>query len=51
MTDGLFYQRGLPLLPARRSTHMPSKVCDGITCSFPNFNGTTVEGAPGNAVW
>ena len=33
----------ITLIPALISNHMPSKVCDEITYSFPNFNGCTVE--------
>ena len=38
-----FYQHGLTLIPTWISNHIPSKVWDGITYPFPNFNGATVE--------
>ena len=38
-----FYQHGLTLVPAWISYHMHSKVWDGITYPFLNFNGCTVE--------
>ena len=38
-----FYEHGSTLIPACISNHMSSKVCDGITYSFLNFNGATVE--------
>ena len=34
---------GFTLIPAWISTHVPSKVCYGITYQFSNFNGVTVE--------
>ena len=40
---GPFYLRGLTLIPAWISNHMPSKVWDEITYPFLNFNGCTVE--------
>ena len=36
-TRGRFYYHILTLIPARISNHMLSKVCDGITYAFPNF--------------
>ena len=42
-TCGPFYEHGLTLIPAWISNHMPSKVMDGITYPFLNFNGCTVE--------
>ena len=38
-----FHQRGLILIPAWIYNHMPSKVWDGITYPFPNFNGCTAK--------
>ena len=38
-----FYQHGLTLIPAWISNLMHSKVWDGITYPFLNFNGATVE--------
>ena len=43
MTWAHFYWHGLTLIPACISNHMPSKVWDGITYPFLNFNGCTVE--------
>ena len=40
---GSFYQYGLTLIPAWISNHKPNKAWDGITYSFPNFNGAIVE--------
>ena len=39
---GPFYLERSSLIPAWISKHIPSKVSDEITCSFPNFNGATV---------
>ena len=38
-----FYYLGLTLIPAWINNHAQSKVWDGITYSFLNFNGATVE--------
>ena len=41
-TRGPFYQRGWTLIPGRISNHVPSKVWNAITYTFPNLNGATV---------
>ena len=38
-----FYWQGLTLIPVWVSDHMPSKMSDKITQSFPKYNGDTVE--------
>ena len=38
-----YHQHGLTYIPACISSHVPSKVWDVITYSFPNFNGCTLE--------
>ena len=38
---GPFYEYGLTLILAWISNHMPGKVWDGITYSFPSFNSAT----------
>ena len=38
-----FYVRGLTLILAWISNHMPNKSLDEITYPFPNFNDSTVE--------
>ena len=43
VTWGLFYEHRLTLIPAWISKHTPSKIWDGITYPFLNFNGGTVE--------
>ena len=40
---GLYYKHGLTSIPAWINNHMPSKVRNEITDSFPNINGCTVE--------
>ena len=39
---GHLYKRGLTLIPAWISKHMPSKMWEEITKSFPKFNDATV---------
>ena len=43
ITRGSFYYHGLTLILAWISNDMPSKLWDGITYPFPNFNGCTVD--------
>ena len=38
------YEHGLNLIKPWICDHIPSKMWDGITYPFPNFNGVTVEG-------
>ena len=40
---GPLYLHGLTLIPACINDHLPSKVWDGITYPFLNFNGCAVE--------
>ena len=43
LPGAFFYKHGLTLVPAWISDYIHHKVWDEITCSFPNFNGCTVE--------
>ena len=51
-TWGPFYYHRLTLIPVWISNHMPTKIWDEITYSFPNFNGITAELGNGSVyVW
>ena len=40
---GSFYLHGLTLFPALIAYHIPTKIWDGITYPFPNFNSCTID--------